>query len=136
MVSLKDDRVEYDRTRYLVAKARLIEMAGGVCAQCGSTEDLQFDHIDRLTKSFVVLAAWNKSDDVVLPEMAKCQLLCKSCHLVKTSSEVSVPHGGGLTGKKSCECGLCAPLKRAYSREYKRRWRAARKATQSFVGTL
>jgi hypothetical protein len=99
---------------------------GGRCANCGSTEELQFDHVDPRLKKFSVSFTHQltlENPDTVA-ELMKCQLLCTPCHQDKTAQENSVGHGGGLTGMKNCRCELCGPLKNAYMREYKRLRRA------------
>jgi hypothetical protein len=67
-------------------KAFLIEMLGGKCVGCGITENLQFDHIDRKQKSFTIGKMLGYSlENKLIPEAKKCQLLCKSCHQIKTT---------------------------------------------------
>jgi 5-methylcytosine-specific restriction endonuclease McrA len=64
----------------------LIEMLGGKCVGCGITENLQFDHIDRKLKSFTIGKMLESSlENKLIPEAKKCQLLCKSCHQLKTT---------------------------------------------------
>lgn len=113
----------YNRDRYWRLKAEAYERLGGKCAKCGTTENLEIDHIDRRTKSVNVTRFCSMSREKFLAELPLCQLLCEEHHREKTSAEQSVPHGGGLTGKKNCRCELCAPLKNAYSRELKRKKR-------------
>jgi hypothetical protein len=89
---------------------------------CNTTEDLEFDHRDRVTKSFVLSGcyldrSWNK----ILEEFAKCDLLCRNCHATKTNESRdlgNVPHGGGLSGKKSCQCKPCKIRKAEYMAKY------------------
>ena len=69
-------------------KKRLQEMKdklGNKCVKCGTTKNLQFDHIDPKTKCFNVNPqdSWEKT----LHELYKCQLLCGSCHLEKTMTD-------------------------------------------------
>jgi hypothetical protein len=65
-------------------KQQLIEHLGGKCCGCGISENLQFDHIDRTQKQFVIseIIDWHISK--IIPEVNKCQLLCSECHNVKT----------------------------------------------------
>ena len=119
------DRSEYDRERYEAAKAKLIELLGGRCAKCGTPDDLQFDHVDRELKEFAITEKWNRSQEELMAELDKCQLLCRTHHLEKTRSEVSVDHGGGLSGKRNCPCPPC----RAKKSEYNRSYRLARQAS-------
>lgn len=118
------DRSEYDRDRYEAAKRKLIGLLGGKCAKCNTTEDLQFDHVSRALKEFTITARWNRGDAELAAELAKCQLLCRLCHRQKTSSEIGVEHGGGVSGKRNCPCEPCRARKREYNREWKHRRRA------------
>jgi hypothetical protein len=117
------DRSEYDRARYEAAKSKLIELLGGKCTKCGSTENLQFDHVSRELKKFTITSHWNRSQAELQEELAKCQLLCQSCHLEKTKSELGVPHGGGKGGKHGCKCDPCRLKRNEYMRDLKRRKR-------------
>jgi hypothetical protein len=65
----------------------LIEKLGGKCVECGCTETLQFDHIDPSTKSFNIATGYTKPKEVLLEEVAKCQLLCNKCHIEKTKKD-------------------------------------------------
>jgi 5-methylcytosine-specific restriction endonuclease McrA len=113
------DRSDYDRERYETAKKRLIELLGGRCTECGATEDLQFDHVNRELKEFAITEKWNRSQEELAAELAKCQLLCRPHHLEKTRREVGVEHGGGVSGKKNCPCRLCRSKKSEYNRNYR-----------------
>jgi 5-methylcytosine-specific restriction endonuclease McrA len=64
-------------------KQQLIEHLGGKCVGCGTTKDLQFDHIVRADKSFTIGQCMHKKMDELVVEANKCQLLCKTCHTLK-----------------------------------------------------
>jgi hypothetical protein len=51
----------------------LINMLGGTCVRCGTTEDLEFDHIDPATKRFAICADLTRAWSELLAEVAKCQ---------------------------------------------------------------
>jgi 5-methylcytosine-specific restriction endonuclease McrA len=74
----------YNLARYNKRKAEAIEILGGVCVVCGSTEDLQFDHLNPSTKKFSLGKLWSSSQEVFLEELSKCQLLCFTDHQIKT----------------------------------------------------
>lgn len=59
-------------------------LLGGVCVSCGSTKRLEFDHIDPSTKLFNISECAGRPMQVFLDEVAKCQLLCSSCHTDKS----------------------------------------------------
>lgn len=115
----------YMLARYHRRRTETIEKLGGVCVDCGSTESLEFDHAKRTTKVFDLGHGWSFSEKRLRAEVGKCVLRCKECHRTKTSLEQSVEHGGGLTGKRNCYCDKCAPLKRAYSNNWKHRKKLA-----------
>jgi 5-methylcytosine-specific restriction endonuclease McrA len=75
---------KYVGKRYYVRKMANIEYLGGQCVSCGSTERLEFDHIDPSTKSYNIGKMWSLSQAKLVSELDKCQLLCYDCHRVKT----------------------------------------------------
>jgi hypothetical protein len=115
---------EYMRTylnrRYHERRAEWIEKLGGACIDCGATENLEFDHVDKNLKSFNIAKMLLRRAEVIDPEMQKCALRCEPCHAKKTSQEAMV-HGGGLSGKKNCKCDPCKARKAEYSKDYYQR---------------
>src|ERR1700757_1606373 len=108
---------EYMRNKRRELRRRAIEYLGGKCTRCGTTDDLEIDHVDRRTKKFTFggrVLSWEK----LVVELKKCQLLCATHHLEKTVSEIEVPHGGGLAGKRRCKCDLCRQKKNKYLKHY------------------
>jgi hypothetical protein len=109
----------YVLERYRRRKASAIAQLGGKCKRCGSTDDLQFDHIDRANKSFTlgrVLAGIAESK--LQEELKKCQLLCLPCHQDKTIQELGQRKAKGEHGRPStyryCHCEVCRAGMRAY----------------------
>ena len=81
-------RRDYLRARYNKIMNELRDLHGGKCVKCGSNQDLDFDHIDPSTKSASISKLVASSNKVnVIKELSKCQLLCKSCHTLKTVSK-------------------------------------------------
>lgn len=74
---------KYQRERSAARRAAWVD-ANGPCVQCGSTENLEVDHIDPAEKEAAVGALWARSAEVRAAELAKCQVLCRSCHREKT----------------------------------------------------
>lgn len=92
---------------------------GKCCVKCGSTEQLELDHIDRATKIHHSIWSWRK--DRRLAELEKCQPLCKNCHQDKTSVENQKPLVHGNSGyDRMCRCDIC---KSAHSERMKKRIR-------------
>lgn len=77
------------RRRAELLRARLKAMLGDECAECGATENLEFDHIDPATKRFSIAARIRDTSVALLTEeVKKCQLLCPPCHRTKSTREV------------------------------------------------
>jgi len=110
-----EQKRQYDLAWCAARRDRAIEMLGGHCVRCGSSELLEIDHIDPATKDprmknggtqgFVWTWAWSWLET----ELAKCQLLCDECHKRKTKEErPEIPHG---THTKyvyhACRCSEC-----------------------------
>jgi 5-methylcytosine-specific restriction endonuclease McrA len=114
-----------NRTAYIVAKnkerkrqrrAQLIEMLGAVCIRCGTTEDLEFDHVDPSTKRFVVCSNLARRWDELVEEALRCQLLCKPCHRTKGAEDrPEAPHGIYRYSDLGCRCGVCRAANAAKS---------------------
>ena len=86
---------EYIKARKHARRAKLVEMLGGKCVRCGSTEDLELDHVDPSTKAFNVCADLTRAWDDLVAEAMKCQLLCRDpCHIQKSLEDrPEVAHG-------------------------------------------
>jgi 5-methylcytosine-specific restriction endonuclease McrA len=72
--------------RAWMADRRGAWMAGKACAACGSSEDLELDHIDPSGK--VSARIWSWASERRNLELAKCQPLCHGCHKAKTRREL------------------------------------------------
>lgn len=101
-------RREYQRQ--WTAKRRSDWFHDKVCVRCGSSDDLQLDHIDPSTK--VDHKVWNWSQTRREIELAKCQVLCADCHKVKTHMEdenrPKMAHGTDtMYSKGRCRCDEC-----------------------------
>ena len=59
----------------------------GPCSQCKTWDNLEIDHIDPKDKEMQPSHIWSRKEAVRLRELAKCQVLCRDCHLGKTRSE-------------------------------------------------
>lgn len=128
----KEERQEYQKRYRAKQKEYYIQLLGGACAECGETKNLEFDHIDRTTKSFTI-SGFNHSKEKTLKELRKCQLLCEEHHQEKSSKEESQKRiGKRLTPAKhgtlteymkyKCRCSEC----KAHYSEYKHKRRVER----------
>jgi len=107
---------EYMRQRYERRRSESIRLLGGRCAKCGASEHLNFDHVDAPTKSFdIARRLAGVSEAKLQRELQKCQLLCATCHQVKTT-EVGEHQNAGSNNH-------AAKLTEAKVLEARRRWR-------------
>jgi 5-methylcytosine-specific restriction endonuclease McrA len=79
-------------------KARRDEwvIVNGPCARCGSNDNLEVDHLDPGSKLIQPAKLWSMAPDNPkrIAELAKCQVLCETCHLAKTKAELRELHRG------------------------------------------
>lgn len=68
------------------------------CVDCGyreHAEALDFDHLPGVEKSFTIgQVGIRKNRDVLLAEIAKCEVVCANCHRVRTKRRGSSKDGG------------------------------------------
>src|SRR3990167_2120582 len=107
----------------------LRSLLGGACINCGSIDNLHFDHVLPEDKSFNFWSNWDCSLERLLPELQKCQLLCSPCHAHKTAQDngfTGYKHGtySMYTGVK-CRCVACKTANAIYKLENKRNRRLA-----------
>lgn len=111
---------EYNIKRYFKRMMWMKNILGGRCQTCHDDDilRLEIDHIDRTQKLFNLSARWSAPKSVLLNELAKCQLLCNSCHASKTALEsMATEHGRWATyQKRGCRCNLCVDFMRSYFR--------------------
>ena len=114
----------YLNRRWLRRRARAIETLGGMCTDCGTIEQLEFDHVDRALKSFSISSRPFCSEEKFWQEIAKCVLRCTPCHRKRSADQRRIDHGAGR-GKRGC-CEPCDKRYREYNLTYneKRRHRA------------
>jgi hypothetical protein len=85
----RTEEIERVRLRQAATLEFLRELRRRPCADCGQTFPpwvMDFDHRDPKAKSFGLAAgkALLKSRDVLLAEIAKCDIVCANCHAVRT----------------------------------------------------
>ena len=112
----------YQLARYHRRRAEAVEKLGRKCVQCGSTEDLHLDHIDPSTKTFDIGAIGTHSETKWQTELAKCQLLCKPHHQIKSVLEQGYNlrnvHGTEACYRHGkCRCDSCRKAHSDYGKE-------------------
>ena len=93
-------------------KKELIDMLGGKCVNCGSKNNLEFDHLEPSQKKFKISEILDWGELNIKAETSKCQLLCKQCHHQKTLKNLEygaeAPHGSLWRYRKyKCRCDDC-----------------------------
>lgn len=100
----------------------MIEILGGKCAVCGSTDRLEFDHRDPDKKEADFTDIRGRGWEYFMREVEKCQLLCKKHHIDKTLSDngmTRTTHGKIRCYQNGCRCVLCKQASRDSSRKYR-----------------
>ena len=111
----------YQRQRYRRLREKMFHLLGDSCDRCGSKKDIQIDHRDPKRKKFDFSKNWGRPWKVLVEELKKCQLLCRSCHKKKTSKEISRPGHGhwGAYRNRRCRCRKCKDFVVAYFRQHR-----------------
>jgi hypothetical protein len=116
---------EYQKIRYQERRANAISLLGGKCVDCGTIENLEFDHVNSAEKSFPISKKMNNGNwEVILEELKKCVLRCSTCHLQKSFEAGDIPpkatHGTyAMYSHHRCRCDDCKAAKRAMNKEYR-----------------
>jgi 5-methylcytosine-specific restriction endonuclease McrA len=107
--------------REWIARRRADWLADKACVRCGSTEDLEVDHIDRATK--VTHRVWSWSQVRRDAELAKCQVLCGPHHKEKTKADYGeMPCGTNskyTNVRYKCRCAACRAAHAAMNKRYR-----------------
>jgi hypothetical protein len=109
-----------DLARYYDRLTKAKEHLGGRCVVCGTTENLEFDHINPAVKLFT-LTKRRLSKEKFEAELIKCQLLCHEHHLKKTAEERRSKEHGTWGMYKRCHCLICKAFVSGKMKEYKGR---------------
>jgi hypothetical protein len=122
---------EYMNRRYKERRALALELLGGKCVKCESTEKLEFDHINRSQKSMTFERMVGVSMERFMAELIKGQLLCSPCHKLKTIEDFGFKVAKGTHGTISaytyCRCRLCRDAMNEWIRDYRREKRRKEK---------
>lgn len=124
------DMAEYMANRRTERRNKLVGLAGGKCSKCGATENLEFNHLDRSQRLFVLSGAGlDKAWSKILVELDKCELVCSACHRKYTNQQYAtkeirqwndktdLPYEHGtvrMYQEKKCKCGACKLAKSMY----------------------
>lgn len=109
-----DKKREYQRQWLASRRQDWINSRGGRCEKCGSTDRLEIDHRVKNLKQTNPTYLWSKTAAKRDAELALCQVLCSSCHTLKTSKENTLPltHGTMQGYKRGCREECCRAANR------------------------
>lgn len=115
---------EYMKARYKKRREEVIIKLGGECKNCHSVDNLELDHIDPKSKFNTIARLSSASEVIFQAEVAKCQLLCRPCHMKKTMVDLGQldarENHGTLSSYKYCKCNLCKKAQSDYIKEYRK----------------
>ena len=128
MAYTTEQRREYQNQYREKRREQAREFLGGKCIECGSINELEFDHIDPSTKVDSIASYLDAAKAVFWEEVKKCQLLCHDCHVEKSKREGSYRQSVGLDPankilqplhgtevmyrRERCRCDKCKSWKR------------------------
>ena len=116
---------EYMRKRHKRRMDAAKEHLGGICQECGSSENLRFIHIDPSTKLFAIGSGATKaSEKNFWIEVDKCELLCQYCWRQRYWKTGEAAHGT-ITRFQSHKC-RCAECRKAFN-DYQAAWKRERR---------
>ena len=124
-----DAQAQRDYQRQWVAARRAEWLRGHFCEWCRSESDLEVHHRDPSRKLHHSIWSWGQARRDT--ELAKCVVLCRSCHqrahsqARRVEAELRNPHGTVNRYKLGCRCDVCRAANTERSRELRVRKGAA-----------
>lgn len=106
---------KYDRE--WIAKRRADFFADKMCWQCGSKDSLELHHKDPSTKVAHRIWSWSLSRREI--EIAKCIVLCESCHAEHHAQLIRKSHGTAASYHRGCRCQECKRAESLQKKVYK-----------------
>lgn len=111
----KDPSKKREYQRRWMAQQRASYIEGKSCVDCGSTDNLEIDHLDKSRKVSHRIWSWTKAKRDA--ELAKCVTRCRACHIERHASERRQDHGQGAY-KRGCRCEVCRAANADKARRY------------------
>jgi 5-methylcytosine-specific restriction endonuclease McrA len=105
----QEQQREYQRIRAANRRAKWLE-ENGPCEDCGGSEKLEVHHRD--PKEKISHNVWSWSTSRMLEELAKCSVLCNTCHKKHSAKQrkdsAKLVHGT-LNAYRifKCRCKIC-----------------------------
>lgn len=133
MSNNKEYMRSYMLARYHRRREEVIRRLGGGCAVCGSTFELEIDHIDPKTKEVSWKTLAGLAEAKLEKEIKKCQLLCDKHHNEKSVLDAGnkLAEHGTITmySYHGCRCSSCREAKTEVNKRYKKKRRLKLQAT-------
>jgi hypothetical protein len=124
-----NDKMEAQRCWRRKRREWALEYLGGVCVECGATENLEFHHKAPAEKEFNISPLLSRQKEILIEELNKCELRCSDHHKKEHATE----HGKRWMWVKGCRCDLCVEAARQHRAKYyttdKRRDKYVRRGT-------
>jgi 5-methylcytosine-specific restriction endonuclease McrA len=129
-----------DRTRHIKKQAAVMKhrrelwvIENGPCQLCGSWESLEVDHRDPEDKFSHRI--WSYTEEKRAEELAKCRVLCRSCHISRHAQE-KVVHGTRSRFEAGCRCEPCSVANDAYKKEKARKKREDYRENRAHLASM
>lgn len=102
-------------------KRRAEWFADKKCVDCGSSENLELDHVDPTQKVTHRVWGWSRVRREI--ELAKCVARCHGCHQAKTNDEITGRAAGVNCGtytgyRNGCRCIECKEARYLYRKGF------------------
>ena len=125
LMPYKDANKQRAYQRAYNARRRAEWFEGKKCALCSSVDDLELHHPDRQQKVSHRLWSWTFTRREA--ELAKCIVLCRSCHKAASAAQRArtTRHGTYAEYVHGCRCDPCKAARREYQRALRVRKRLA-----------
>jgi hypothetical protein len=120
-MAYRDPEAQRAYQRAWVARRRATFFKCKTCEWCGSAEKLELHHRDPSRKENHAIWSWGEARR--LAEIAKCIVLCHSCHqrahseARKIEAELRNPCGTVAAYKRGCKCDACRAANAERNRE-------------------
>ncbi len=103
-------------------RAEAVAYLGGQCVICGSSDEVEFHHIDPETK-ISNISGFAGSKTAFWEEVEKCELRCHEHHTDVTFEMTMPDHGTYARRRRGCRCVACDEAWRVKRREHNLSWR-------------
>ena len=136
---LRESEQKRRKNAWYQANLRTLKLTQG-CSDCGTRDErkvIQYHHLDPSTKKHDISAMYGCSTRVWLDEIAKCTVLCRSCHKKRhdvvdrerkaASKRIDLFRACGTMAKfrQGCRCRICRSANNEVQRRYYAIWQLA-----------